>query len=47
MVKHLARAVWFQECSQRQEGGRVLRTEEEGLSIWKNRPETLNLAIDE
>lgn len=47
MVKHLAAAVWFQEFSQRQEGGRVLRTEEEGPSIWKNHPGTLNLDIDE
>lgn len=36
MVRHLAATVWFKECSQRQEGGRVLRVEGEGLSIWKN-----------
>ncbi len=46
MVKHLAAAVWFQECSQQQEGGGVLRTEEEGPSIWKNDTGALFLDIE-
>lgn len=46
MDRHLAAAVWFQECSQQQEAGRVLRIEQEGLSSWKSDTKLFTLDID-